>query len=74
MSTLAKTLRASNDNPNATKKISLITTIGNWIKVSGISRSLYQLDDRTLQDLGISRMEIPSYARKLVQQDNQSAA
>jgi len=74
MSTLAKTLRASNDNANATKKIGLITTIGNWIKVSGISRSLYQLDDRTLQDLGLSRMEIPSYARKLVQQDNQSAA
>lgn len=74
MSTLAKNLRASNDDANNTKSVGLFTSINNWIKVSGISRSLYQLDDRTLNDLGISRVEIPSYARKLVQQDNQSAA
>ena len=74
MSTLAKTLRASNDGANATQPVGFFTSINNWIKVSGITRSLYQLDDRTLDDLGISRMEIPTYARKLVQQDNQSAA
>lgn len=74
MSTLAKNLRASNDDSNNTKSVGFFTSINNWIKVSGISRSLYQLDDRTLDDLGISRVEIPTYARKLVQQDNQSAA
>lgn len=74
MSKVAKTLRASNDDVKKTKKISVFTSLNNWIKVSGITRSLYQLDDRTLDDLGLSRGEIPSYAKKLVQQDNQSAA
>ena len=74
MSKVAKTLRASNDDVKKTKKISVFTSLNNWIKVSGITRSLYQLDDRTLDDLGLSRDEIPSYAKKLVQQDNQSAA
>ncbi len=74
MSTLTKTLRASNDGEKITKKISFFSSINNWIKVSGISRSLYQLDDRTLNDLGISRVEIPTYAKKLVHQDNKSAA
>ena len=60
--------------PQQQKKTSVLTSINNWIKVSGITRSLYQLDDRTLSDLGLSRVEIPSYARKLVQQDNQTAA
>ncbi len=73
MSTLTKNLRASNDGAS-TKKISFFTSVNNWIKVSGITRSLYQLDDRTLNDLGISRVEIQNYAKKLVQQDNQSAA
>ena len=74
MSKVAKTFRASNDDTTTTKKTSVLTSINNWIKVSGITRSLYQLDDRTLSDLGLSRVEIPSYARKLVQQDNQTAA
>lgn len=74
MSTLAKTLRASNDETKTFKKVGFFTSINNWIKVSGISRSLYQLDDRTLEDLGLTRSEIQNYAKKLVQQDGQSAA
>ena len=73
MSIFTKTLRPSNDGGNE-KRTGFFTSINTWIKVGGISRSLYQLDDRTLDDLGISRAEIPTYARKLATQDNQSAA
>ena len=65
---------AANDDIKKSSKPSLLANLNRWIKVSGITRSLYQLDDRTLNDIGVSRAEIRNYAEKLVNQDNQHAA
>lgn len=74
MNTLIKALSASNDNPNKKASTTVLQSLNRWIKVSGISRSLHQLDDRTLNDIGIIRGDIRAYAEKLVDNDNQSAA
>lgn len=75
-STTNKPLSTSvaNDDVKASAKPSLLANLNRWIKVSGITRSLYQLDDRTLNDIGVTRGEIRKYAEKLVNQDNQHAA
>ena len=69
-----KTLKASNDENLGASGVSFLNRIDRWIKVSGISRSLNQLDDRTLDDIGICRGDIRDYAEHLVDNDNQSAA
>jgi uncharacterized protein YjiS (DUF1127 family) len=74
MSKLTKIFNASNDDINTEKRVTFFSSINNWIKVRGIARTLYQLDDRTLEDMGIPRNEIPAYAIKAVKQDDQSAA
>ena len=75
-STTNKSLPTSvaNDDVKTSSKPSLLANLNRWIKISGITRSLYQLDDRTLNDIGVSRAEIRNYAEKLVNQDNQHAA
>jgi uncharacterized protein YjiS (DUF1127 family) len=74
MSKLTKILNASNDDTNTKKRVTFFRSVNNWIKVGDITRTLYQLDDRTLEDMGIPRGEIPAYARKAVEQDDKSAA
>jgi len=69
-----KALSASNDNLNKTYGKSLLKSFSRWMKISGISRSLYQLDDRTLNDIGICRGDIHAYAIRVVDNDNKTAA
>jgi len=63
-----------NDNLNKTTGKSLLKSFSRWMKISGISRSLYQLDDRTLNDIGICRGDIRAYAIRVVDNDNKTAA
>ncbi|MCE2516639.1 MAG: DUF1127 domain-containing protein [Alphaproteobacteria bacterium] len=65
---------AANDDVKATSTAGFVNGITRWIQISGISRSLHQLDDRTLEDIGISRYEIREYAEKLVDNDNSKSA
>ncbi len=64
--------------PNRSKpkssKPNLMTSLNRWIKVNGITHSLHQLDDRTLNDIGLSRVEIRAYAKQLVKNGSNRAA
>ena len=51
-----------------------MTSLNRWIKVNGITHSLHQLDDRTLNDIGLSRVEIRAYAKQLVKNGGNRAA
>ncbi len=59
--------------PNRSKP-NLMTNLNRWIKVNGIIHSLHQLDDRTLNDIGLSRVEIRAYAKQLVKNGSNRAA
>jgi uncharacterized protein YjiS (DUF1127 family) len=74
MTTTIKALSASNDNLNKSSSKNLFKSLSRWMKISGISRSLYQLDDRTLNDIGICRGDIRAYAIRIVDNDNKTAA
>lgn len=67
-------VKASNDEIKATSTAGFVNGLTRWIQISGITRSLHQLDDRTLEDIGISRYEIRQYAERLVNNDNSKTA
>jgi len=71
---LTRSLVASNDNANKVKPLSFAVNIYHWIKVSGIVSSLEQLDDRTLEDIGINRVDIRRFARDFVKNEGKTAA
>jgi uncharacterized protein YjiS (DUF1127 family) len=68
---------AANDSV-ATKAVKTASTpnfvdsLNRWVKVHGVARCLNKLDDRTLRDIGLSRIEIRQQAEKLV--NNRTAA
>lgn len=74
MASTMKALSASNDNLTVKSSKSFFKKLDRWIKVGGISRSLHQLDDRTLNDIGVTRGDIRAFAEKIVDNDNQNAA
>ena len=74
MASTMKALSASNDNLSVKSSKSFFKKLDRWIKVGGISRSLHQLDDRTLDDIGVTRGDIRAFAEKIVDNDNQNAA
>ncbi len=74
MASTMKALSASNDNLTVKSSKSFFKKLDRWIKVGGISRSLHQLDDRTLDDIGVTRGDIRAFAEKIVDNDNQNAA
>ena len=74
MTSTIKALSASNDNLTKKSNKSFLKTLDRWIKVGGITRSLHQLDDRTLNDIGVTRGDIRAFAERIVDNDNQNAA
>lgn len=74
MTSTIKALSASNDNLTQKSNKSFLKTLDRWIKVGGIARSLHQLDDRTLDDIGVTRGDIRAFAERIVDNDNQNAA
>ena len=74
MASTMKALSASNDNLTVKSSKSFFKKLDRWIKVGGIARSLHQLDDRTLDDIGVTRGDIRAFAEKIVDNDNQNAA
>ena len=74
MASTMKALSASNDNLTVKSSKSFFKKLDRWIKVGGISRSLHQLDDRILDDIGVTRGDIRAFAEKIVDNDNQNAA
>ena len=74
MTSTIKALSASNDNLTKKSNKSFLKTLDRWIKIGGITRSLHQLDDRTLDDIGVTRGDIRAFAERIVDNDNQNAA
>ncbi|NDA07987.1 MAG: DUF1127 domain-containing protein [Alphaproteobacteria bacterium] len=71
---LNRSVVASNDNVGKVKPMSFAVNIYHWIKISGIVSSLEQLDDRTLEDIGINRVNIRRFARDFVKNEGKTAA
>ena len=74
MSKVDKIVTASNDDTIRTARFNPVSKIYRWIKVSGLTSTLQQLDDRTLNDIGIARGDIHSFAKKLIANEHNSAA
>ena len=50
----------------------LISKFVNWLEYSNSCRALYQLDDNTLEDLGIVRGQIPQFVADKMAANNNS--
>ena len=55
-------------------RFSGITALNRQLRMNRIISSLEQLDNRTLDDIGISRWQIKDRARQIVDKDNMSNA
>ncbi|MGB1036630.1 MAG: DUF1127 domain-containing protein [Candidatus Puniceispirillales bacterium] len=55
-------------------RFSGITALNRQLRMNRIISSLEQLDNRTLDDIGISRWQIKDRARQIVDNDNMSNA
>ena len=66
MAKFTRTLAASNDDITRIARFNPVGKIYRWIRISGVTSTLQQLDDRTLEDIGISRGDIQSFAEDLI--------
>ena len=55
-------------------RFSGITALNRKMRINRIMSSLEQLDNRTLNDIGISRWQIKDRARQIVDNDNSRSA
>ncbi|MBL6781760.1 MAG: DUF1127 domain-containing protein [Alphaproteobacteria bacterium] len=55
-------------------RFSGITALNRKMRINRIMSSLEQLDNRTLDDIGISRWQIKDRARQIVDNDNSRSA
>ncbi|HCP17730.1 MAG: hypothetical protein CBC12_03030 [Candidatus Puniceispirillum sp. TMED52] len=55
-------------------RFSGITALNRKMRINRIMSSLEQLDNRTLNDIGISRWQIKDRARQIVDNDNTKSA
>lgn len=67
-------ISASNDNTVRKVTFNPVTQIYRWIKISGVTSTLQQLDDRTLEDIGIARGDIQTFAEKMIAKEHNTAA
>jgi uncharacterized protein YjiS (DUF1127 family) len=65
--------QAANDDSKTVSKFGFVDSLSHWVKVNSITRSLNQLDDRTLHDIGISRIEIREHAERLMKNRKKAA-
>ena len=73
MATFTRTLAASNDDTTRTARFNPVGKIYRWIRISGVTSTLQQLDDRTLEDIGINRGDIQSFAEDLISKGTESS-
>ena len=66
MAKFTRTLAASNDDITRIARFNPVGKIYRWIRISGVTSTLQQLDDRTLEDIGINRGDIQSFAEELI--------
>ena len=74
MAKFTRTLAASNDDITRIARFNPVGKIYRWIRISGVTSTLQQLDDRTLEDIGISRGDIRSFAEDLIAKEQTPAA
>ena len=74
MAKFIRTIAASNDDTTRTARFNPVGQIYRWIRISGVTSTLQQLDDRTLEDIGINRGDIRSYAENLIAKEQNPAA
>lgn len=74
MANLSRVIHAANDETIRSARFNPVTQLYRWIRISGVTSTLQQLDDRTLDDIGIARGEIRAYAEKLITKEHTPAA
>ena len=74
MAKFTRTLAASNDDITRIARFNPVGKIYRWIRISGVTSTLQQLDDRTLEDIGSSRGDIQSFAEDLIAKEQTPAA
>lgn len=74
MANLSRVIHAANDEIISSTRFNPVTQLYRWIRISGVTSTLQQLDDRTLEDIGIARGEIRAYAEKLITKEHTPAA
>ena len=65
---------ASNDNTSARTSFNPIRSVYRWARINGISNTLANLDDRTLEDIGVARGDIRNIATRIADNQNRPAA
>lgn len=74
MANLSRIMFASNDDTIRAARFNPVSQLYRWIRISGVTSTLQQLDDRTLDDIGINRGDIRAYAEKMVKKEQHPAA
>lgn len=65
---------ASNDNARGRIRFSLINSVSRWIRINRTARTLQSLDDRILDDIGVSRGDIRDIAARMADNENRRPA
>lgn len=67
-------VEASNDNISTRSRFNPIHSVQRWFKINGVVKTLQELDDRTLEDIGVNRHQIIEVARRTVDGKSRPAA
>ena len=74
MAKITRVIAASNDDTTRIARFNPVGKIYRWIRISGVTSTLQQLDDRTLDDIGINRGDIRAFAEDLISREHNPAA
>ena len=74
MAKFTRVIAASNDDTTRIARFNPVGKIYRWIRISGVTSTLQQLDDRTLDDIGINRGDIRAFAEDLISREQTPAA
>ena len=74
MAKFTRVIAASNDDTTRIARFNPVGKIYRWIRISGVASTLQQLDDRTLDDIGINRGDIRAFAEDLISREQTPAA
>ena len=74
MAKFTRVIAASNDDTTRIARFNPVGKIYRWIRISGVTSTLQQLDDRTLDDIGINRGDIRAFAEDLISREQNPAA
>ena len=65
---------ASNDNTATRTLTKMVGSVQRRLRINRTARLLQELDDGILEDIGISRYDIPAAAARIIDNENRPAA